>query len=79
MDNKLNFRAGLTLKRAFLYGFLTFSAALLAQNDTTRNLELREATIKANTEQTMGLGRLSCIGYKFHVYWWSQWFSNCFC
>jgi len=61
MDIKLKFRADFTLKRAFLYAFLTFSASLLAQNDTTRNLELREATIKATPEQTMGLGRLRAV------------------
>lgn len=43
---------------AVLFAFQFHGAA---QTDTTRNVELRETTIRAGNEQTMGLGRLRAV------------------
>lgn len=56
--------AGVSFRLAIVAVLMTgtqFQLVLSAQNDTTRNVELRETTIRADQEQTMGLGRLRAV------------------
>jgi len=60
MDNKILICA-FPRRQCLLFAALVFVMPALAQTDTTRNIELRETTIRADQTPTMGLGRLRAV------------------
>lgn len=61
MDNQLLTCVWRRRRQCLLFVTLFFTLHAMAQSDTTRNVELREATIRAEQSPTMGLGRLRAV------------------